>query len=272
MKLTNLTLKDLFTPNNELTFLVGAGCSVSPPSCLPAGQSMMEAIVNFICLKSQINKILGNLALKDGKKMEGLRFETLVEIFRDSFDEHLTLIDFYGLCKSPNIQHFFLAEMIKKGNFVMTTNFDFLIERALVQLNIPEEEIRIVITKEDFEEFNDPMALYSDGLKTLYKIHGSTNNIITEQPTRDSLIATIQAFGANKQGLNVFQLEPFKQPAFANITNNRSLVVMGYSGSDDFDIVPTLKVLENIQDVIWINHVHEVIGDCEEVESQPFRL
>jgi tetratricopeptide (TPR) repeat protein len=68
------------------------------------------------------------------------------------------------------------------------------------------------------------------------------------------LIATIQAFGANKEGENVFQLESFKQPLFENIIKDRSLVVMGYSGSDDFDIVPTLKVLRNVRNIIWINH------------------
>ncbi|MBY9008894.1 MAG: hypothetical protein KGD74_03400 [Candidatus Lokiarchaeota archaeon] len=53
----------------------------------------------------------------------------------------------------------------------------------------------------------------------------------------------------------MFQVEPFKRPLFDNISNNRTLVVMGYSGSDDFDIVPTLRVLEHIQDLIWINYV-----------------
>ena len=67
-------------------------------------------------------------------------------------------------------------------------------------------------------------------------------------------MATIQAFGSNKEGENVFQVEPFKRELFINISNGRSLVVMGYSGSDDFDIVPTLKVLKNVQNIIWINY------------------
>jgi len=99
------------------------------------------------------------------------------------------------------------------------------------------------------------MPYRNQGLKALYKIHGSTRNQITQKDTRQSLVATIQAFGANKEGENVFQLENFKQSAFVNLTKGRSLVVMGYSGSDDFDIVPTLKVLEHIHDIIWINYV-----------------
>lgn len=254
MKLTNLTIKDFITPEAELTFLVGAGCSVNPPSCLPLGRTMIEALINYTCADSEINKILGKEELEDGSKLDGLRFEQLIEIVRDRLDPKLKIIDFYGLCDKPNIQHFFLADMIKKGQFVITTNFDFLIEYALLYSGVPKKKILPIITKNDFQKYDDPKKLYKKGKKALYKIHGSTKNVFTEENTRDSLIATIQALSSNKEGLNIFQLEHFKKSAFKNLTKNRSLVIIGYSGSDDFDVIPTLKVLEDIQDVIWINH------------------
>jgi hypothetical protein len=49
MKLTNLAIKDLIKPDAKLTFLVGAGCSVDPPSNLPAGKTMIEAIIKYSC-------------------------------------------------------------------------------------------------------------------------------------------------------------------------------------------------------------------------------
>ncbi len=244
MKLTNFTIKDLFTDHAKLTFLVGAGCSVDVPSCLPAGRAMMEAIIRYTCPESEVEKII---------KLKALRFEQLVEIVRDRLDKDLKIIDYYGLCDKPNPQHFFLAEMIKKGHYVITTNFDFLIEHALLQSNVPKEHIKPVITRKDFEKFSNPNELFNEGKKTIYKIHGSTKNLITGEDTRDSLIATIRAFGSNKEGLNTFQIEPFKRELFDNISNGRSLVVMGYSGSDDFDVVPTLKILRNVQKIIWIN-------------------
>jgi NAD-dependent SIR2 family protein deacetylase len=147
MKLTNLSIMDLITPDSKLTFLAGAGCSIDPPSCLPAGRVMMDAIIEYMCAESEIEEI---------KKLKNLRFEALVEIVRDQLDKDLKIIDFYGLCDKPNIQHFFLADMIIKGNFVITTNFDFLIEHALQQMGVPNDEIVPVITREDFEEFQDP--------------------------------------------------------------------------------------------------------------------
>jgi hypothetical protein len=122
MKLTNLKANNFFNTNGKFTFLAGAGCSINSPSCLPAGYAMMEAIIDHACDKSESEGILE--LMKSGN----LRFESLVEIIRDQLDEKLVLIDYYGICDKPNIQHFFLAEMIKKGHFVMTTNFDHLIE------------------------------------------------------------------------------------------------------------------------------------------------
>lgn len=247
MELTDITFKDLIK-DEQLTFLVGAGCSVDPPSCLPMGREMMEAIIKYTCIESEIEKIL---------KIKNLRFEQLVEIIRDTIDPNLKLIDFFGQCENPNLQHLFLAEMIQNGHFVMTTNFDFLIEKALLQSNIPKEMLIPVITKNDFLKYNNPIELFKEGKKAIYKIHGSTMNIVTGEDTRISLIATIQAFGRGKEGENVFQVEPFKRPLFENISDNRSLVVIGYSGSDDFDIVPTLKILKNVKKIIWINYVKD---------------
>ncbi len=219
---------------------------------------MMNSIIDYTCVKSESDKI---------KKLEELRFEQLVEIVRDRLDNDLKIIDYYGLCDKPNIQHHFLVDMIKKDNFVITTNFDFLIEYCLLTSGIPKEEVIPVITKEDFIKYDNPYEIINEGKKPVYKIHGSTRNIIKNTSTKESLVATIKAFGSNKEGKNVFQLESFKQPLFSNITIDRTLVIMGYSGSDDFDIIPTLKSLTNLRDIVWINHSEKVAINEENVKE-----
>ncbi len=233
---------------------------------------MMTEIINYICPENEVTKIL---------QLREMRFETLIEIVRDRFDPDLKTIDYYEQCHQPNTQHFFLAEMIKRGHFVMTTNFDHLIEQVLLQSNVSKDHIVPVITKEDFEQYQDPTQLFQEEKLAVFKIHGSPSNVITGEATKDSLIATIQAFGRNKEGLNIFQLESFKLPLFKNITNGRSLLVMGYSGSDDFDILPTLKTLKNLSKLIWVDHVstasgtlksHEVVGDIPSGTSELDRV
>ncbi len=248
-----------FIKRDDLTFLVGAGCSHDSPSNIPLASEMMECIIRYICDKSETKKIL---------KLKKLRFEQLIEIMQNLFDNNLNILNYIELCDRPNLHHFFLAKMIEKGNFVMTTNFDFLIEYALLKLNIPKNQLKIIITKEDFELNNNPALLFQQGIKTLYKIHGSSKNIISNEDTRKSLIATIRALGRNKQGLNIFQIEPFKRQLFNNISKNRSIIILGYSGTDDFDIIPTLKQLKNIKNFLWVNHIeddetYEIINEIE---------
>ena len=149
----------------------------------------------------------------------------------------------------------------------MTTNFDFLIEYALLQLGTGKDEILPVITKADYQNYSSPKELLSEGKKTLYKIHGSTKNIVSEENTKDSLVTTIQALGSHKVGENVFQVEPFKRLLFENNSNGRYLVVMGYSGSDDFDIIPTLKVLKNLRNIIWINYSQNINMGREKIHE-----
>ena len=157
---TQLSIQELLGNDQKLTFLIGAGCSVDTPSNQPAGRSMKDAMIQFACDKDEIAKI---------SKLEELRFESLVEILRDNIDEDLKLIDFYGECDKPNLQHFFLASMILKGHFVMTTNFDFLIELALLQMNVPREQIKVIIMAKEKEK----MKLNKIGFIGLGLIGGS---------------------------------------------------------------------------------------------------
>ncbi|MFX1237515.1 MAG: tetratricopeptide repeat protein [Promethearchaeota archaeon] len=266
MKKLDISFTELLEQSGKLTFLVGAGCSADPPSNLPLGREMIEAIVRYSCAESEVEEILS---------IDGLRFEQVVEIVRENFDKGLKIIDYYEQCVSSNQQHFFLVEMLKKGHFVMTTNFDFLIECALMESGVPQDEIVPVITRKNYEnrKYQNPTSLFKNGKKGIYKIHGSTKNIVTGEDTRESLVTTMQAFGRGKEGESVFQLEPFKRPALNFLSDGRSLVVMGYSGSDDFDVVPTLKALKNLNKVLWINHTKEDDGieKIYEIESKDFQ-
>lgn len=251
MSLVNLSVKDLIADNLKLSFLVGAGCSISSPSCQPDAKAMMDAIINYTCAESEIEKI---------KELEDLKFETLLAIVQEQLDPDLKIIDYYELCDKPNIQHYFLAEMIQKGHIVLTTNFDFLIEHALIQLDTPKKQIVSIITGKNFLKFRDPFRLLKKKKKVIYKVHGATKNVITEENTRDSLIASIRAIGLNKEKSSLFQLQPYKYLSLKKALNDRSLVIMGYSGNNDFDIIPTLKAIENIQNIIWINHIEDYEG------------
>lgn len=263
MRLVNTSLNELLQ-DKIVTFLIGAGCSVNEPSCLPSGKKMMEGIIEFSC-HQDFKVIIENLISE--KK---LRFEQLVEIFIELLDKNKSCIHFFSECKYPNSIHLFLARMIKKGHFVLTTNFDSLIEYALIEIGIPRSQILPVITKEEFQLYDNPYDLFKKKKLSIYKIHGSPSDIIKNTPKtelEESLIVTTQSFVKDKSGLNIFELEPYKQKAIENLLNNRVLVVMGYSGSDDFDIIPTLESLDGINEIIWISHSNSNNAKVFEIEQ-----
>lgn len=243
-------IEDLFPTDEKYTFLVGAGISMNPPSNLSSARLIVRDLLELCGPEEEVDRLL---------EVRGLRYEMIVETIQDMFDDDLDFMEYFEEIKEPNLVHLLCAYAIKNGNDIVTTNFDYLIEFALKQI-ISENEIpniTPVITKNDFQECSSPEDLHKDGNYPIYKIHGSSENIITHVDTRESLITTISALGKGKEEGTTFAIETHKKPAVYNLMNKRTLVVMGYSGSDDFDIGPTLKELPNLNRIIWINHTFD---------------
>jgi tetratricopeptide (TPR) repeat protein len=230
----------LFNEKRPYTFLVGAGISMDPPSNVPSARMFVRELFNYYAPKNEIDTL---------SKLEALRYEFLVEKIQNLFDEELTFLNYLDWVTHPNANHLFLANMILRYNFVITTNFDYLIELAVKSLLLGSEykKIMSIITRDDYEKnirFQYPVV----------KIHGSKRDCITGRYTADSLITTISALGKDREKGRTFAIEPFKRKLIDSITEGRDLIVMGYSGSDDFDISPMLNELTTVKRIIWIDH------------------
>ncbi|MFX0071573.1 MAG: tetratricopeptide repeat protein, partial [Candidatus Hermodarchaeota archaeon] len=240
-------IQSLFTPKRKYTFLVGAGVSMDPPSNMPSARQIVKSVLDLCAPREEIENLLS---------LEMLRFELVVEKIQEAYDENLKFLDYLEHITEPNIIHLFLGNAITRGNYVVTTNFDYLIERALLRLLDDEwhQDIIPVISKEDYIIYQDPKSLITANKYPIYKIHGSKRNIITDKDTRASLITTISALGKDRGEGETFAIEPYKKSAIYNLMKDRTLVVMGYSGSDDFDIGPTLREMPFLNRLIWIEH------------------
>ncbi|MFX1574720.1 MAG: tetratricopeptide repeat protein [Promethearchaeota archaeon] len=251
----NLTLKELLEEGQNFNIIAGAGCSVGEPSNLPTSNKMMEEIINFTCAKSEIENIL---------KIEGLRFEILLEIIRSLLDNELKILEYLEECDKPNNIHFFLAEMILRGYNVITTNFDFLIEHAIIQSNKINDSIISVITENDYRRFENIIEYKNSGKKFLFKIHGATKDLLADRDTKDYFLTLIKKIGSYKSEFNLFFVEPYKGVLFNKLFNKSTIILIGYSGENDFDIVPILKRYHKMKRIIWINHI-ENDGDKEKI-------
>ncbi|UYP48208.1 hypothetical protein NEF87_004493 [Candidatus Lokiarchaeum ossiferum] len=240
-------ISELFHPEGNYTFLVGAGISMNAPANIPSAVQFVKSILELCAPQEEIDSILS---------LQYLRYELLIEKFKIYLDTNLHFLDYLEFATQPNLLHLFLASALLHKQYLVTTNFDFMLERALQAILLPTEEYKIVpvITKADFGRDFRPYDLVEQGLCPIYKIHGSKKNIITGEDTAGSLITTMGSLGRDRAIGETFTLEEYKQQPFYNLVKGRTLIVMGYSGSDDFDIGPMLMNLPTIENLVWIDH------------------
>lgn len=219
------------------------------PSCLPSAKSLMNSIIDF-CVLNEYNQIIKNITT--------LRYEYVIQEFRDLVDMDLNFLDFFVEEENPNKNHFLLADQILHGNIVMTTNFDVLIEQALQNLlrnhHDSAKKCKIIITKEDFLACGkDPN--YFDNFFTLLKFHGSPINYFTQENTKTSVVTTLDNLSLDiDDEQNPLSLPAYKEEVFQKLDNNRFLIVMGYGGGDTFDIIPEINAMSELKGILWIAH------------------
>ncbi len=237
-------LDDIFNNPKKLTFFVGAGVSIDEPANLLPATLFTQNLLDLCAVPEEKAQLLS---------ISTLRYEMIVEIIQKYFDYDLEFMDYFDYFTTPNILHLFLAQAIQHGSLVFTTNFDYLIEQALLKIIPPHEREKIlpVITKREFERYGgENLVKFSDRLR-IFKLHGTKRNIITKIKTTESLMTTLSAFG---KGKNALTLDPTKKVTIEEAVNINTLVIMGYSGSDDFDIAPMLRQLFNLKRLVWIEH------------------
>jgi len=145
-------LESLFTPKRNYTFLVGAGISMDSPTNMPSARQIVRTLLEFCSPPEEVENLLS---------LEMLRFELVVEKIQDVFDGELKFLDYLEYVTDPNLIHLFLSNAITRGNYVVTTNFDYLIEQGLLKVLDQKwyQDIIPVISKEDFIIYQDPKAL-----------------------------------------------------------------------------------------------------------------
>jgi len=244
---------------SKVVFFVGAGISNGHPSHLPLAGQLMETIYRILYKKSDFFKV-GTAKTKNNYLIEEdfvklflsksncqIRFESLLQILSDTLQSLDVLQVFKS--KQPNNNHKFLAEAIIGGNQVITTNFDTLIESSFKKNN----KIKVIATD---NEFKGAMSLI--GKKPLlFKIHGTLDD-------KGSLKATLKQVGS--AGL-AFMWEPAKAAFMEKIVSEYHLIFLGYSGTDDLDIMSKLSITEFNKEALWISH-----SSCEPKLILPNKL
>ena len=210
---------------SRLAILAGAGISV--PSALPSAASFLRSFYRA-ALPSSCDPELYASAAAD------LRFEAVVDVVQQRFDRSLDILDLYASAK-PNLNHLRLDRVARRGALILTTNFDSLIESADYSLRIFDR---------DFHQ--SPFAA-----PELWHLHGALVDARSGESTRASITASIRDCWRSR---DLFERDGAKATMLKRALESRALLVLGYSGADDYDIAPALERIASARRLIWAQH------------------
>lgn len=222
-----MELRDLFSQNNNIRFLCGAG--ISRDSGMPVVNNYLETLFK----ETGFNDYeIGQLLTRE------LPFEFWIEEYQKfNPDFFIELIRIYSNnIFVPNKNHLLLSLIIKSNicNEIYTTNFDQLLEKSLKSQNI---EFSLCYEDNHFKAI-------TNSINRIIKLHGTAENV-------DSICTTIKNIAQKRYS------DDFKNIITNMISyeENVTLVILGYSCSDIFDICPIIEQynLKHVK-VIYIEH------------------
>jgi tetratricopeptide (TPR) repeat protein len=219
----------------KLTFLIGAGAGV--PAGLPTAAELLDTVAHYLITDRGWADELARLSQPAGP----LRFELAMEWLAGTTDPKLSVLQLFDVGK-PGPLHAALASAAVAGAHLLTVNFDDLLEQALATAGDSPWTI----------DAHAGGTHAPDGAVEVVKLHGTRKSHRGQdiRPAAQPLHVTIGQIVRSGGGFN---LAPAAGSLLRLAVNQRHLVVVGYSGSDDLDVMPALAECNPAQ-VTWIEH------------------
>lgn len=220
-------------PINRWIIWVGAGISSREPTLLPLGLSLTDFALQECCgdavqnrirlLWDEANKIIATdrngAPLGVRPRLESILGD-IDEVGRQAINSEFDFLrGFKAFTTAPfNENHLYVAELLRQGATILTTNFDTCIEAAYKYLSQGSDELEV-------RQESGGLLCHSQKSATqgrLWHVHGTAENTAT-------LGATIRAVKEGlSAGLQDWFHSTFKEPC--------ALIFFGYSASDSFDV------------------------------------
>lgn len=212
-----------------IVLLVGSYFSTFSPSNLPTGKACVTALWSTVFPGTRHNGGPWPGWLEEN--FSKLPFEVVLQNCPDENGIRRSIQKTFGVT-GPDPLHTFVGEQLKEGGIrsIITTNYDLCFDTVLEGA----QEVCIIWDKNSWEI--NRSAFERTG-KILWKIHGSAHP------------GALESLVFNQQGER--QMEPWKQELLRNLVKDKTLIILGYSGSD-FDICPELATGVRPRHVVWL--------------------
>ena len=241
------TLNELSKKDGKLVIFCGAGISIN--SGLPAAIPILDEVLNRleIDFEDKDTLIHSDWTL-------AMPFEMFFETFLENTNEHQVLDIFKD--GNPSTNHLLISKCHhhKLLDEVYTTNFDLLIEKAFA---LSKEDLLVFRNEESFATVD----IVSNNCK-LIKVHGSIDNIESIRTT----LSTITKKSLTKERQKVIDR------IFATQDSDKRILILGYSCSDIFDIIPKIEKVFNPQVNIYLIDHNKLIEKKDSVIIEDISL
>jgi hypothetical protein len=219
------------------TVLFGAG--VTRDAGGPAAADLIDEICEAFVRKGKWRDLVRAEIQPRGQ----LRFEVAMEELSSLADPDLEVLSFLSELQ-PGPLHEALALAASRGARLVSVNFDTVQEAALAQLGLAPWTVDLQ-QKVNIDR--------SEALGAIVKLHGSQGHFHGSdrpQPSKDPLQATIRSIVEAGGGAG---LPPAVERQLLSLVAGKTLLVVGYSGLDELDVMPSLAKAEPAR-IIWIKH------------------
>ncbi len=243
---------------SKLGFFVGAG--ISKDSSVPTFGELNKKVIESI----------GGEKLKADECIllsENIRPEVVLQIGVEELGQDVLISLEMLLGYTPNSNHFFLAEALKQGNWVFTTNQENLIEEAC---RLKGLEIKRCYEDLHFEEFVEKYRIDEEPDPKnipggyLFKLHGTIEEDKEGKERFKSILVALNQVG---QGL-----KEAKRKVLTYFLKNYDFSFMGYRCQDDFSVYPVILDTDSKRSIFWLDHDRKwegkLILDKEELEKE----
>jgi len=255
-KLVQECISELILSLKKKELIIFCGAGISRDSGLPLTNQMEKSILRAIFNNINDSKNFENIH-------EIMKLKLRLEVFMEAISENTDISKILNVFKGgkPNTNHIIIAKLAKKGFLkkIVTTNFDLLIEKALEKEGlIKNVDFKVYYKEKHFSEI-DFSKIENDVIK-IFKIHGSAED-------KKSIRTTVKAI-AHKNRLE--KRMNLMRYLFSR-GNEKKVIFLGYSCSDDFDIIPQINsITENQKKIIIVDHskIEEIF---ESVKTKKFK-
>lgn len=176
---------------------------------------------------------------------EKLHLESAFKILYDELGENILVYFEEFIHYKPNDVHYYIANEIKNGKWVFTTNRDNLIEEACKNERIPLES-KLFHDDFDFSQLNNRLDNnLNSTVGRLLKLNGTIDESEKEIKFRfKSILANLNRIGG---------ISPDQKIILENALKKFDFCVMGFDCSDNFKFFPILKNTDTDRFICCLN-------------------